>query len=319
MNDLNQVLLPLAQAAAAALGAMHLKVKGSSVLVHMLGSHRMGLGNDRVNLFLAEAVGVLTLNISVNAYRSEHMRHHALATFADPTGEAPDPDAAFIASLGFLPGMSERALWGRFVLTLVSPQLHWPMTRARLAGVFLHGPPLRRAAAALFWGGLAGAAASGGWLAPLLLGFVLPLLLWGNMGSFLELASEHAWGIREPKGRQRQAELSHARLPGAPPPSSCVPTAWLVWGARMALAAMARFTVLPGDLTHHDAHHVGLRPALKLDRHGWTNAAHEFSPALWADEARDTAENPAPSRHRVAGVLPAVARWFAKLSAERPR
>lgn len=305
MIDILQSLAAVAELGLLAAGAMHLKVKGSSVLVHMLGSHRKGLDDPKANRIAAEGVGILTLNIDSEAYRAEHGLHHGLRSFARPHA---DPDATLIHDLGFRPGVPLSRLRRLVWWTMVSPRFHLRLGKARLRGVFAAGPPLRIAAAWVFWGALLIGAAAGGWLLPLLLGFVLPLLVFGNIGSFLELASEHVWGIEAPEGRARQAQLSHARLPGAMPPKGRNALAWAAWMLQMTWAAFSRFAVVPGDLPHHDAHHIGERPALQLDRHAWTNAAAEFSPSLWAD-----ADHP---RNAVASIGQAIERWLVALAAE---
>ena len=131
--------------------------------------------------------------------------------------------------------------------------------------------------------------------------------MFGNIGAFLELASEHVWNVGDSAGRERQAQLSHARLLGAMPPQGRSPLAWAAWALQMLGAAAMRFAVVPGDLPHHDAHHVGVRPALGLDRHGWTNAAAEFSPSLW---------NGSVARRGVSSIGQAIDRWFIALSQE---
>ncbi|MFG6417217.1 fatty acid desaturase [Roseateles sp. DC23W] len=307
--NLTDFLFPAAALPLAALGAMHLKVKGSSVLVHF-GSHRMGFENPRATRIAAEVVGVATLNISVEAYRVDHEDHHGLATFARA---GRDPDATLLDALGLVPGMDERALWRRFTWTLASPVFHWQLSKARLAGAFVLGPAWRIVLAWSFWGALAAGFAAAGLLLPWLLGFVMPVLLFGNIGAILELASEHRFNV-EPatKGRERQALLSHARLLGAPPPVDSPmrqPHAWARWAASMAGAMAVRVGAWPGDLSHHDAHHIGVRPALKLHRFGWMNAAYEFSPSL---------RDPAAGRlRRVGSLREAIDAWFKALARER--
>ena len=102
MIEILQSLAAAAELGLLAAGAMHLKVKGSSVLVHMLGSHRKGLDDPKANRIAAEGVGILTLNIDSEAYRAEHGLHHGLRSFARPHA---DPDATLIHDLGFRPGV----------------------------------------------------------------------------------------------------------------------------------------------------------------------------------------------------------------------
>lgn len=301
-------LLPAAALPLVVLGTMHLKVKGSSVLVHF-GSHGMGFASARANRIAAELAGVLTLNIGMEAYKAEHNLHHGLATFAR-VGR--DPDATLLDSLGLEPGMNQRALRRRFALTLVSPRFHAQLSAARLSGVFLRGPVWRIAFAWAVWTGLGAGFAAAGLLLPLLLGFVMPLLLFGNIGSILELASEHRFNVEpEAQGRERQALLSHARLLGVPPPEGLPirqPMAWVRWAASMAAALAVRIGAWPGDLSHHDAHHIGVRASLKLSRFGWMNAAYEYSPSLW---------DPSAGRpRRVSSLREAIDVWFEALARE---
>lgn len=277
---MNHLILPLSLLPAVALGAMHLKVKGSSVLVHF-GGHKMGLDDAHANRIAAELVGVLTLNISVDAYDAEHRMHHSLKTFARAGA---DPDATLLYDIGLRPGLPVPRLWRRLGLQLVSPVFHAQRSAARLHGVFASGPAWRIATAWAFWSALLATAAMLSLLLPALLGFVLPLLVFGNIGSLLELVSEHRFNIARHEGQERQAMLSHARLLGVPPPAASfwhAPLAWAGWTVKMLAATAVRVGVLPGDLSHHDAHHIGIRPALRLMRHGWMNAAYEYSPSLW--------------------------------------
>lgn len=301
------ITFALLQLALVSLLAARLKVAGSSVLIHH-ASHRRLAAHPAANRSVAEIVGILTLNIPVEDYRREHMAHHSLHTFATAPG---DPDAELLHGLGFVPGTPLAVLRRRFWWHLVSPQLHGRLVAARLKGTFAAGPRWRRAAAAAYWGGLAAAGLAGGWVAPLVAGFVAPLLLAGNIGAYIELTSRHRWMLGGSTGRARQHELSQGRYLGALPPYGGGLRAWGRWALGMAAAAAGRFAALPGDLPHHQFHHWGTRPAAALDAQAWTNAAHEFSAAVWAD--------PAVQEQSVATLGEAIDRWLRALAEEPPR
>lgn len=292
------------QLAVAAILAARLKVAGSSLLIHH-ASHSRLLTQSRPNVVAADLIGVLTLNVPVADYRRDHSAHHSLRTFAR-AGD--DPDAAFLHELGFEPGTPLRVLKRRFWWHVVSPRMHGRLTATRLRGTFFAGPPWRRAVAAAYWGGLAAAAAAGGWLLPLAAGFVAPLLWAGNVGAYMELTSRHRWMTGSSTGQERQFELSHGRYLGAMPPQGRNPLRWGAWVLRMAAAAIGRFAALPGDLPHHQFHHLGSKPVRSLDRYAWTNADQEFSPHVWADEALQ--------RQSVPTLMEAVDRWLSALAAE---
>jgi hypothetical protein len=308
MNDFLTLVIVTLLLAAAWLGASHLKVKGSTVIVHMLGSHRKGLVNPRLNRAVAQAVGAMTINLDVDGYADDHRLHHGLTTFARPDA---DPDAAFMHTLGLVPGTPVRVLWRRLAWALVSPVVHARMSATRLRGTFLSGPPGRRIFAAAWWSGLIVAAAAAGLLLPLVLGFIVPLLIAGNIGSLLELASEHRWNAGDEAGRERQFALSQGRYPGAMPPFGRGALAWAGRVLAMLGAAAQRIAVLPGDNPHHIFHHTGHRRAAHVDRHAWTNADLEYSPLVWGDEA--------VAAQSVASIREAIGRWFEALAARPVR
>lgn len=307
LNAIASAVAALAGAATAVLMLARAKNAGSTGVVHHIGAHRSGLGNRKLGQALADLVGVLTLNPTVRRYKSAHDLHHSsekLATIAA------DPDGQLVHDWGFQAGrplvelkrLVWRNLWtGRALL---------PLAAERLRQNFLpgHGPAWRLALAWLFWPALVATAAAGGWLAGLLLGAVLPLLLAGSAAGYFELLSRHGWGLPTTStGRQRHAELSHGRYPmPAMPPHGAGMAAWLRWWRDLAGAAVARAVVLPWDNPHHDAHHTGAPPALRLDRVAWTNADVELTPRLYAD--------PALAAKAYASIFEAIDAWLLALS-----
>lgn len=293
--------------AAATLLLARAKNAGSTGVVHHIGAHRSGLARRDLGPVLADVLGVMTLNPTVRRYRQAHDLHHSSRSFA--TIDA-DPDGQLVHGWGFQAGrpyaemkrLVWRNLWtGRALLPLVADRLRQNF----LPG---HGPAWRLALAWLFWPGLVATAAAGGWLTGLLLGAVLPLLLAGSAAGYFELLSRHGWGLPTTStGRQRQADLSHGRypMPAMPAPGAGA-TAWLGWGLRLAGAGVQRGVVLPWDNPHHDAHHTGAMPALRIDRVAWTNADVELTPRLYAD--------PALADKAHASIFDAIDAWLLALS-----
>lgn len=305
-------ITPLAAAAALAAASLALaraKLNASAVGVHYLGDHNQGFDNPKHTRFMAEAIGMTTLSTTADAYKETHGKHHPYDTFATLA----DPDARLMWDLGFRPGMDCAKLKRHFWLTLISPRLHGPMTWARLKLNFgADQPTWRRLMAWGWWGSLVAAAAAGGWLAALLLGLVTPLLVGGNITSFVELASEHKWLLRYPEGgAERQFALSHGRNPLPPPPDEGAPWwQWLAWVVRLLMAALSKVLFLPEDQSRHEGHHIWQQAELKLAKHGWTNAALEYSPRLYRD--------PKLAAQRYGSVLEAVYAWLEALSKEPP-
>ena len=182
---------------AASLGLARVKLSASAVLIHHFGSHHQGLDNPVANDIAAEIVGITSFSSSAKAYADAHSQHHRFDTFATLA----DPDAQLMWSLGLRPGRAYGRLKRLFWWALVSPRLHGPMSWARLKHTFGPDQPRwRRITAFTLWGGLGLAAWAGGWLSGLLGGLVLPLLVFGNVSSFVELASEHKFLLRQPLG-----------------------------------------------------------------------------------------------------------------------
>lgn len=292
--------------AVATVAFVHAKVKISSVLVHH-ATHGKLLKNRTANRLVAEAFSILALTTPFDEYRRIHVVHHAKGTFAGHD----DEEARFLHGLGFQPGMKREQLWRRFWATLVSPRFHARATLGRLKDNFIHGRPARIGVAWATWGAIIAVAAGAQMLPGLFLGVMLPLMIGGNIGSFLELVSRHRWMIDTPMDLRRQFELSHGRFPAAmPPEAGASGRQWMGWMGRIAAATLARLTVVPSDLAWHISHHTGMRAKEGMQVPAWSDAALAYSDAI-----RQDAELTAQSHITILGAVDA---WFAALEKEAP-
>lgn len=298
LQDIIHGLAALGGLSAGAVMLAHVKSKGSSVLLHHATHGRLH-PDRRLNRLLGEAAGIVSLSIGFVPYRQIHGKHHGYPSFAQP---GLDSEADELIALGFHACRSKRELWRLFWSVPLSPL--WQLRAAwnRLEANFLRGHPLRRLAAGVFWGGAGGAAAAVGWL-PAFAGAVTVLLVAGNVGSYLELVSRHAWGITPPEvGRDRQLALSRWRLPSPELPQRWTPASALTFAGDVLLQAVVRFGALQADLTHHAGHHLAWDAGGDPRQPAWADAALAYSDRLRAD--------PALRAHVYGSLQEAVDAWF---------
>lgn len=297
--------LSILGAIVAAIALVHVKVKVSSVLVHH-ATHGKGLKNPLGNRVIAEAMSILVLSTPFAEYKRVHDKHHPISSFASMR----DEEAYYLYKLGFQPGTPHAHLWRVFWRTLWSPCFHIHMIMQRLHLNFgYNGSLWRRVITWGFWLSVVASAAYASVLPGLLVGVLLPLLVGGNIASFLELASRHRWLVTPPAGARRQFALSHGRFLAPMPPKSKNLMIWVRWLQLVLMAVIARLTVVPTDLVWHIAHHIGLQPALR-DQPAWTDAASAYSALFWLDQGlKVQAHN---------SILGAIDAWFIALAAEAP-
>lgn len=240
-------------------GSRHLQVSITHFAVH-----NQFFADKRRNRLLAETISTALLITSYDDYRTDHVeKHHPLGTFA----RRGDPDLEFLIALGFLPGMSREELWRHLAWTLVSPRFHFLFLRGRLRSNFVAASRPRRLAAIALWLTVALMLATHpAWIVPFVILWVVPLTLGYHMSSLLQFASEHLWllpcrgeGTREHAKALTRGRFCGDALPDADLRGFARLRAWAIWWLRLlTLHAVVRIAVLPGDLTHHDLHH--LRP-----------------------------------------------------------
>ena len=299
------------EAASLATGALTLaaaKVRGSSVYLHH-ATHGRLYADRRLNRWFGELAGVLTLSIGFDEYRRIHSLHHGYRTFAQART---DEEAASLHARGFLPGRSRRALKRLFLWTPFDPMWHARQAWTRLKANFAAGPAARVALSWAVWGGLGALAVTGNCL-PGLLGAMGVLLVAGSVGSYLELISRHRWNIDPPStGKERQFELSHWRLPTPTVPDRWTLTSALRFAGSVLLKSLWRYVVVPGDLAHHAAHHLGWDAGAPTDGAPpkWTDAAVSYSDLLRADAQWHP--------HVFGSLLQAVDAGLDSLAAEQP-
>lgn len=242
------------------------------VFVHH-ASHGAVSSHRWVNRAVSGLASAIALVESPSDYKTAHVKkHHRNSVFTTES----DPDAMFLLSMGFKPGMTKAALWRQLAWSMVSIKFHATFLEERLKSALLRSEGGYRLVAI-------------GWLAfILILGFCLPLSVWlivivlpmtllYQVSALLQFLSEHPWlaSAEPPRTDQEYMERCWARFCGDP-----IPTVrglnfnsvfvWSVWIVRLLMHAVVRVSVLVGDLPVHDVHH--LTGPMKLDLTNWRTA-----------------------------------------------
>jgi fatty acid desaturase len=259
------------------------------VFAHYAAAHDNSFSeNKKINALVGDLATTLAMSQNPEEFRADHRKHHNKTVFTRPD----DPDAAFLMSLGFRPGMPVSKAWSLLWKTMFSPRFHWKFIRARFLSTFRttlperlskaqevadpakseNGPTGRRfkltAWRRLLMGltmmAILGALAitTPWWM--FVLAVALPLGPLYNLSALLQFLSEHKW-LHEPEGRLTSDQYKDAcwdRFCGEPLPSAQL-TGWRKWFAWTGWTARAlcyhlpvRLAILIGDLPVHGWHHV---------------------------------------------------------------
>jgi Fatty acid desaturase len=239
----------------------------------------------KTNRWIAEIGTLVSFSQNPKAYYDDHVKkHHRVRVFTSGI----DPDAAFLVSLGFRPGMSKKALWRRFWRTLFSPHYHARFGWARVRANIIDVTPKRRVLALGYLGTLV---ALGSWLGPLpaILAIVLPLGPLYQMSALAQFVGEHRWlvGDFDPGDLQAYAERSQGRIALSPLPSAHITGlrkvfAWGCWSASQFGELLFRAGVTVGDLCNHDVHHIV--GSLRMSADEWPQAAFQREAAIVAGD-----------------------------------
>jgi hypothetical protein len=239
-------------------------VAGERLLVLVIAHqavHRRFSGKAGSDGFWGEVATVLSVFHTLREFKEEHFEsHHRREVFATEA----DPPVRFLLDLGFRPGLSRVALWRRAWIVFLSPVFYWRGFLGRVGSNLRNGT----------WRRLGFAAWAGWWLSlpfwmphgvlVLLLGFVLPVILFAQLSALLDRLGEHEWmSPRIPAAPDRfyTAYATSARFCGAPVPARGMPltsqlAAWIRWTAlTLCYHLPARLLVVVGDLPNHDYHH----------------------------------------------------------------
>lgn len=259
-----------------------------------------------------QVLSTLVCTDDADQYYEDHINlHHRKETFATIA----DPTIQHLLQLGFRPGMSEKALWRRLAVVVVSPRFHLEFLYTRLAQNLWRCAPYRRVMGFVYLGTVLGLVAwQGAWL-EFALAVLIPLVPLYQIVALLEFLSEHAWfKAKDASAGGRAFHVSHSwgRFSGDPLPAKGLGLAsalgaWSRWVARLAFYHVpARILVVPGDLAQHDFHHR--RPSTKE----WVRAAYARQHDIDADHPRW------PAYTDVWGLGTAIGRVFTILSQEKP-
>jgi fatty acid desaturase len=222
--------------------------------------HNELLATKRSNYWLQVLVSALSLTQHFEQYTEDHVRgHHRLKIF---TSER-DPDAIFLAALGFRPGTPFVTLRRRMRFALLSPRFHAIFLTARIRTNFVTAPWHRKLVSAAYVGSLAALAVVFPWWA-IVLALLVPLIPLYHIAAFLQLLSEHAWTMtpRSVATPKTYAERCWARFALEPLPPAGLKGArrvrqWTRWATRLVFVAIpSRFGVVVGDMPGHDLHHL---------------------------------------------------------------
>lgn len=220
------------------------------------GVHGHLYKSQKVNKALCEVLSTLFIVQPYESYRQFHVYEHHGREFST----FDDKDLAAIYQLGFTPGKTKAALYGRLLWTLVSPKFHLVFFYGRVKSNLV-GVPFYRLMMTLVWFGalvlmgyLMGIAATA-------LVLILPFVVLYQMASLIHLLTEHVWLVRKEGESVRDSHINNclARFCG----SKCPPDFSIKqWGRWTKWAAMHLFVHLPcrmlfvqGSLVCHDWHH----------------------------------------------------------------
>ncbi|MET7311754.1 fatty acid desaturase [Streptomyces sp. NPDC005571] len=241
-----------------------LTVCGARMMVLVIAHqalHRRFSGSARTDGFWGEAVTVLSVFHTFREFKEEHFdNHHRREIFATEA----DPPVQFLLNLGFRPGVSRTAQWRRAWTVFLSPAFYWQGFASRVGSNLRHGT----------WRRLGFAVWAGWWLSlplwlpngalVLVLGFVLPVIVFAQLSALLDRLGEHEWLTpRNPEYGHRYYTVANtsARFCGSPVPARSVPLAaqtlaWLRWiPLTLFYHLPCRLLVVVGDLPSHDYHH----------------------------------------------------------------
>ena len=252
--------LALALAIPVSSAAVMLTLLGSRLLVLTVAhqcAHNNVLDGNSKNELIHDFITTITCSQEYHGYREDHFhKHHGLRSF----GTFDDPVLDYIISTGFSPGASKSDLRRRLLITVVSPVFHWRYLKRRIISNFWAGTRRRIVMAYIWWVMIIAAIAIWPFLiAPILIGYVLPLTILYHISAFLELLCEHRWvrSMEKSSLKQRIVALSWGRFCGDPVPSRRDLTQWVVWIARLLFYHIpCRIFVLNGDAPSHDYHHI---------------------------------------------------------------
>ena len=233
-----------------------------------------------LNAIARHATTAIPLAQNPVEYKRDHFGHHRVRVFTT----AEDSDAAFLQKLGFLPGMSRRALYAKLWATVFSPRFHATLLASRVRSALQSASWTHRAFVLIWLSALAVVAVVVPWWV-FVAGVVLPMAPMYHVSALLQFVTEHRWLVSRsgPKGRQEYADRCAGRFALLPPPEYRLRgakkvLAWSWWTTRMLPEVLVRLGVWVGDLPAHDHHH--LAGPLGHDPHDWDEAIYERQRAI---------------------------------------
>jgi hypothetical protein len=222
--------------------------------IHMM-AHNLMFATPTANLWWGEVLTTIFFIQSYTRYRADHLKHHGRVF-----GTLKDGDGLSVVKLGFTPEKSRAELWRNLLRLCCSPRFHLNFIKGRCKENFVLCPNYRKVMA-------------GAWLlllvvfgyrfgaALILHAYILPVILFSQVASLLQLLCEHVWVSTTLGCRDRHLLLTNARYCGVPLPKRSGNIAGdalglLLWAGRTVFVELpARIMVLQGSLPEHDWHH----------------------------------------------------------------
>lgn len=251
-------------------------------------SHGNLSGKPRMDKLLGELMSILAWIMPLCDYQRGHIGgHHPRTGLADGKG-ADDPDLVFIANeLGFRPGQTRRCYWSRLLWLTISPMFHARFFLARTRANLLTASVGRRLFAIAYAFALLMVARLLGWTV-FVIAVVVPGIWLYQVSGLFQVITEHVW-VRDTSGkigpREVLVRLTYGRFIGCRVPEINLSwfrglLEWTAWTAKMLCIYLPFRTVLVGDLSNHDLHH--LKPLSD-----WPNAAYARQEAAQKERARN--------------------------------
>ncbi|SFU60235.1 fatty acid desaturase [Xenorhabdus koppenhoeferi] len=209
--------------------------------------------NKLLNRVMLALCTIIPVSQNGRDYTVDHLGHHNEKNFT--TEE--DSDAAFLKSLGFIPGMPVSYYKKLLFLTIISPMFHLRFFWSRINSFIFRGSLIESLFAVI-------------WLAILIvpvffepvlsiLCIYIPYFVIYHISSLLQFLTEHAWLITKhsPKDLDDYARRCWGRFTGEIYPTNSNILSKISWWLKMLFFhAPCRIMILCGDLPVHDWHHL---------------------------------------------------------------
>lgn len=240
--------------------------------------HHEFSGIKKLDILLAEIATTVLCAQDAKTYQRDHARlHHKLGLLAGPG----DPHVKVLSKYGFKPGLAKNVLRTHLLKTLFSLRFHLRYTYDRIRYNFTIPSRQRIMASVAFWAIFIMLMHYFHFsFLDFMIAYGVPLIILYNMSALLEILSEHPYApsstALENEGdvSNNYIEKTWAIMCGSPLPRSNLSLfqkliQWPIWFFKMLGHFIIRCTILCGDLSAHDLHH------LKPGKYDWRISIYE--------------------------------------------